>query len=158
MVKHLIRFVVLMALVGAGLWGLGLALARRFEQGEGYPGSDQFRIAAYWGGREFTSTSTALRSGWAVAVLGGIALDLRDCQLADEGAKLTLRATAGGIAVVVPDGWRVEVERNLQGGDIQVDVPDPDGLPDDAPTLTIVATALGAGIVVKAKDAAPVPK
>ena len=73
---------------------------------------------AVWGGREFASTTTNLISGWAVAVLGGIALDLRDAKLGSEGASLALRATVGGIAVTVPDDWRVVVESNVKAGGV----------------------------------------
>lgn len=150
--KHLVKVVVAMAVVSSGLWGLGLVLARRFERGAGYADADEFRIAAVWGGREFTSTTTNLISGWAVAVLGGIALDLRDAKLGPEGASLALRATVGGISVTVPDDWRVVVDRNVRAGGVEIRTADPESLPDDAPTLRVMATAQSGGIVITTAD------
>ncbi|MBU1865934.1 MAG: cell wall-active antibiotics response protein [Actinobacteria bacterium] len=150
--KHLVKVIVATAVVSGGLWGLGLVLARRFEHGAGYADADEFRIAAVWGGREFTSTTTNLVSGWAVAVLAGIALDLRDAKLGPNGASLALRATVGGISVTVPDDWRVVVDRNVRAGGVEVRTTDPDLLPDDAPTLRVTATAHTGGIVITTAD------
>ena len=150
--KHLLKVIAAMTVVSSGLWGLGLVMARRFERGAGYADADEFRISAVWGGREFSSTTTNLISGWAVAVLGGIALDMRDAKLGPEGADLALRATLGGISVTVPDDWRVFVERNVQAGGIDIRTTDPDDLPDDAPTLRVTATAQSGGIVITSAD------
>jgi len=153
-VKHLLKVAVTMAVVSSGMWGLGLVMARRFERGAGYADADEFRIAAVWGGREFSSTTTNLVSGWVVAVLGGIALDLRDAKLAPEGATLALRATVGGISVTVPDHWRVIVDRNVVAGGVDVKTSDPDALPGDAPTLRVTATAQSGGIAITTADEA----
>ena len=150
--KHLIKVIVAVTVVSSGLWGLGLALARRFEHGEGYADADEFRIAAVWGGREFGSTTTNLISGWVVAVLGGVALDLRDAKLGPEGARLALRATVGGIAVTVPEDWRIVVDKNIQAGGIDIKTTDPGDLPDDAPTLHVTATVQSGGIVITSAD------
>jgi hypothetical protein len=151
--KQLLKVIVAFALVSSGLWGLGLILARRFEHGAGFSDADDFRIAAFWGGREFSSTATNLTSGWAVAVLAGISLDLRDATLGPEGASLALRATVGGIAVTVPETWRVIVESNITAGGIDVRTTDPAELPDDAPTLRISATAQSGGIAISTTEA-----
>ncbi|MCJ7725617.1 MAG: cell wall-active antibiotics response protein, partial [Acidimicrobiia bacterium] len=143
--KHLVKVLVAFAVVSSGLWGLGLILARRFEHGAGFADADEFRIAAFWGGREFSSTATNLVSGWAVAVLAGISLDLRDAKLGPDGASLALRATVGGIAVTVPADWRVIVDTNVKAGGVDVRTADPADLPDDAPTLRITATAQSGG-------------
>jgi len=152
-VKQLLKVVVAFVVVSSGLWGLGLILARRFEHGAGFAGADDFRIAAFWGGREFSSTSANLTSGWAVAVLAGISLDLRDAKLGPDGASLALRATVGGIAVTVPETWRVIVESNITAGGIDVKTTDPADLPDDAPTLRISATAQSGGIAISTTEA-----
>ena len=150
--KRLLKLAVVMAVASAGAWGLGLILARRFERGAGFAEADEFRIAAFWGGREFGSTAPALRSGWAVAVLGGVALDLRDATLAPEGASLSLRATMGGMAVTVPEGWRVIVEKDVTAGAVDVRTADPDDLPADAPTLHVTAAAQSGGIVISTSE------
>lgn len=152
--KRLLRIVVVTAVVSTGLWGLGLFLARRFERGAGYADADDFRIAAIWGGREFASTAGHLSSGWAVAVLAGIALDLRDATLGPDGASLALHATGGGIAVTVPDHWRVVVEQDVAAGAVDVRTADPDSLPEGAPTLRIAARARSGGILIATSEPA----
>lgn len=152
--KRLLKIMVITAVLSVGLWGLGLFLARRFERGAGYGDADDFRIAAFWGGREFSSTSAHLSTGWAVAVLAGIALDLRDATLAPEGASLALHATGGGIAVTVPDNWRVVVEQDVAAGAVDVRTADPDSLPGDAPVLRISARARSGGILIATTEQA----
>lgn len=152
--KRLLKTIVVMAAVSAGLWGLGLVLARRFEHGAGYADAEEFRIAAFWGGREFTSTSTNLISGWAVTVLGGIALDLREAKIGSAGASLALHTTVGGIAVIVPSDWRVVVDSTVKAGEVQVHTTDQDDLPGDAPVLHVTATARSGGIAITTRDAA----
>ena len=57
--------------------------------------------------------------------LGGIAVDLREAQLAPD-AHLELGSLFGGIALRVPPGWRVESDvRSLAGG-VAIDVPEPE--------------------------------
>jgi len=153
-VKRLLKIVLAMAVASAGVSGLGLILARRFERGAGFAEADEFRIAAFWGGREFCSTAAELRSGWAVAVLGGVSLDLRDATLAPEGASLSLRATMGGMAVSVPESWRVIVDKDVTAGSVEVRTADPDDLPDDAPTLHVTASAQSGGIVISTGEEA----
>ena len=151
--KRLIKTIATFVVLSTGMWGLGLILGRRFENGQGYADADEFRIASFWGGREFTGTSSNLVSGWAVTFLGGIALDLRDTQVGPDGADVTLRATVGGIAVTVPDDWRVLVDKTVKAGEVQVQVADPETLPDDAPTVRIDATAQSGGIVISTGEA-----
>ena len=151
--RRLLKVLMAVAAAGAAMSAAGLFLARRMEGGRGFSDADDFRVAAVWGGREFTSTARRLTSGWAEAVLAGISLDLRDAVPAPGGTDLWLRATLGGIAVSVPGAWRVEVERHLAGGAVEVRTPDPGGLPADAPVLRISATARSGGILITTGDA-----
>lgn len=150
--KRLLKILAVVTAVCAAVWGAGLYLARRLEDGRGYSEADDFRVAAVWGGREFESTAAALRRGWARAVLGGVALDLREATLDPGGADVELHASMGGIALMVPPHWRVLVDRRVEGGEIQVRVPDPASLPAGAPELRVSASARNAGIVVSSGE------
>jgi hypothetical protein len=109
--------------------------------------SDDFHIAAIMGGKKFESHARDLKSGSAVASMGGIQLDLRDATLGSDGAELELKTTLGGVQVLVRDDWAVEVEQEGQGG-FEVDVTAPEDLPDNAPRLRIHAiNRLGGGQV-----------
>ena len=80
--------------------------------------------------------------------------DLRDATLAPEGANLSLRATMGGMAVSVPESWRVVVNKNVTAGAVDVRTADPEDLPDDAPTLHVTASAQSGGIVISTGEEA----
>lgn len=124
---------------------VGLVLSKRLSRGD--ESSDEFRVAAILGGKKFQSRAANLRSGTAIASMGGIDLDLRDATLDPSGAELDLQATMGGMQVTVPESWAVEVD--TEGlGEFEVSVTPHADLPPDAPRLRIHAAArLGGGVV-----------
>ena len=110
--------------------------------------SDEFRTASIMAGREFHSRAEHLKSGTAVTILGGMALDLTKATLDPGGASLELDTRMGGIEVRVPAHWSVKVEQDTRGGGLEVDVASPGDLPEDAPKLRIHAvTRMGGGQV-----------
>ena len=86
-----------------------------------------------------------------LAWFGGVAVDLREAQLAPK-AHLSVSAIFGGIAIRVPPGWRVESDVRAFAGGVEISVPEPDD--PDAPTLRVegVAGFGGVAIGVKAGD------
>jgi len=56
----------------------------------------------------------------------------------------------GGVAIRVPEGWRVESSMTAIAGGVAVSVPEPEAA--DAPTLTIGGFTVFGGIAVGAKD------
>ena len=135
-----------------GLWALGQMLARRRTIGD--EASDEFELAAYFGGAQRRSTATSLRRGVVRVCCGGVDLDLREAVLDPAGATLVLSATWGGVNVVVPPGWRVLVEDRSSLGGVDVHVAPPEELPDDAPELRVDVTARMGGVAIKAADPA----
>ena len=138
-------------LLGA-LWAAGQALARRRTIGDA--ASDEFELAAYFGGAERTSTATSLRRGVVRVCCGGVDLDLRGAVLDPEGATLELSPLWGGINVRVPRTWRVIVDDRSTLGGVDARVTPPAELPDDAPVLHVVASARLGGVALKAADPA----
>ena len=80
--------------------------------------------------------------------LGGIAVDLREAELAPD-AHLDVRSVLGGIAIRVPPGWRVESDVKALGGGVAVDATEPEA--DDAPTLRLDGFSVLGGVAVGAK-------
>ena len=107
---------------------------------------DSFSIVAVIGGRRFESAAEHFAEGSALAVMGGIDLDLSSATLAP-GAKLDLRTFMGGIDVSVPASWRVEVIATERMGEV-AHVPDEDGQNDEGPLLLIYASATMGGIAI----------
>lgn len=151
---RLLRAVRRFLVVGALLWGVGQLLARRFTEGDA--GSDEFSLAAIFGGAERTSTATALRRGRCLVVCGGVQLDLREAVLDPAGAELLVDATCGGVQVLVPASWRVTVAMEPKAGGVDVRVTPVETLSDDAPSLTVRGVARMGGVQITTEDG-PLP-
>ena len=101
------------------------AAIKRVLPSRGDADSDEVRLVAIFDGAKLQSRSQAFRGGSMLAWFGGVAVDLREAQLAPE-AHLALHSLFGGIAVRVPTGWRVESSMSALGGGVAVNVPEPD--------------------------------
>ena len=147
LVRILLVFVALQ-IIGAII---GQIMARKLTRGD--ENSDDFQVAAIMGGKKFESHARDLRSGVVIASMGGVDLDLRDATLDANGADLVLRSTMGGVQVTVPDGWAIALDEDTRAGEFEVDVPDADDLPENAPQLRIHAvTRMGGGLVTTGTD------
>jgi len=125
------------------------ALTKRALPSQGDEESDEVALMAILGGVELASRARAFRGGAMLAWFGGVAVDLREAQLAP-GAHLTVNALFGGVAIRVPVGWRVESSLHALAGGVEVNVPEPED--PEAPTLTIEGRAAFGGIAIAAKD------
>lgn len=112
----------------------------------------QFSVVAAMDGADHVSTTRHFEEGRATAFMGGIELDLLGAELSP-GAYLTLRAFMGGIDVIVPAHWRVEVMGRAVMGGIG-NLTDPDSPDDDAPLLLVDALAVMGGIEIHQPGAA----
>ena len=142
--RRLLRFflfAIAMQILGAII---GQAIAKKLARGD--ESSDDFQVAAVMGGKQFHSTAGQLRHGSAIASLGGVELDLREATLAPDGAELDLKATLGGVSVIVPDTWAVDVDEDVEAGEVNVEVTPAAKLPEDAPKLHIDARARMGGV------------
>jgi hypothetical protein len=86
----------------------------------------------------------------AIAVMGGIELDLRQAEIVGRDLEIVAFAFWGGIDIIVPEGIPVEVTSIPIMGGIDTKLPDVPLLPG-APRIRVRAIAIMAGIDVKAK-------
>lgn len=144
------RFFLGMALVAASSIAAVFVVRKRVPAfgGEGDP---RFSVVAAMDGAVFESRAGEVVEARATAFMGGVQLDLTGTGLAP-GAYLTLRAVMGGIDVIVPAHWRVEVMARTVMGGIE-NVTDPDQSRDEAPLLLIDALAVMGGIEIHAEEA-----
>lgn len=141
--KQVIMWIVIAQVVG---WIVGQMIAKRMTKGDG--ASDEFQVAAIMGGKKFESHARDLKSGAAITSMGGIEIDLRDATLDSDGARLELKTTMGGIQVIVPNDWAVDVHKKSLAGGFDVNVTPLEDLPEDAPKLHVHAvTRMGGGLV-----------
>jgi hypothetical protein len=126
---------------------VGALVARRRLPTYGDQDSDTFALVAAMDGVDFASRADALAAGSGTAVAGGIEIDLTEASLADT-ATLALTAVMGGIDVVVPPEWRVEMSSSVFMGGTD-NLTDPDATSDDAPLLLVDARAYLGGIAIR---------
>jgi hypothetical protein len=125
---------------------------KRAVPSRGDEDSDELSLVAVFDGIDLKSRAKAFKGGSMLAWFGGIAVDLRDAELAP-GARLSLRTLFGGIAITTPPSWRVESNVKALAGGVDARTPAEDD--PDAPGLILEGVALFGGIAVRAKaDAA----
>ena len=99
-----------LALLEIGAWA-GMATAAAFVKravpSRGDEESDELALVAVFDGVDLRSRAKAFRGGSMLAWFGGVAVDLREAELAPD-ARLSVHTLFGGVAVRVPEGWRVE--------------------------------------------------
>ena len=121
------------------------AFVKRAVSSRGDADSDEVSLVAVFDGVDFKSRARAFKGGSMLSWFGGIAVDLRDAELA-AGARLSLHTLFGGIAIKTPPNWRLESDvKALAGG---VDARTPAQNDSDAPVLTLRGMALFGGIAV----------
>ena len=141
-------------LVVLGFWAGVMAAAVIMKQvlrSRGDAESDEVALVAIFDGIDLESHAPAFRGGSMFAWFGGISVDLRAAKLSSEGAHLDLHALNGGIAIKVPEGWRVRSSMRAVAGGVDTRAPEPEAV--DAPTLTLDGFAVFGGVAVTAKAA-----
>jgi hypothetical protein len=141
-----------------GFWAgmaTAAALVRRAMPSRGDAESDEVALVAIFDGVALKSRATAFRGGSMLSWFGGVAVDLREAQLAP-GAHLDVHSLFGGIAIRVPPGWRIESTVKALGGGVAIGAPDPED--PEAPTLTLAGFAAFGGVAVGSKAGAPGPE
>lgn len=70
---------------------------------------DSVNLFAFFGGNEQKLNTKEFKSASASAVFGGVTLDLRDADIAQDYAIIDAFAMFGGTEIIVPENWIVEV-------------------------------------------------
>ena len=135
----------------AGLFAAGRVL-RYALPSRGAAESNEVALVAIFDGLNVKSQAPAFRGGAMLSWFGGIAVDLREAQLAPD-ARLSLHSLVGGIAIRIPPGWRVESNLRALAGGVAIDAPEPDE--PDAPRLILDGIAVVGGIAVGTKPPGP---
>lgn len=107
---------------------------------------DTVRIAASFSGIESRNTSPQFRGGVVEASFGSVKLDLRGAVLAPDGGTLELRASFGGIEVLVPESWALTINTQPTLGGVENKTKNPK---EGTPVLTMTCQASFGGIEIK---------
>lgn len=130
-----------LVLVAIGLWvifgsGLGTATVQR---------GDRVNSLVAFFGREVVNESQQFGGGSIFTIFGGTEVDLRGARPVPAGAAMDVVVAFGGVDIVVPEGWRVEVKGiPLFGG--WSNKTKRDQLSADAPVLSIEALVAFGGL------------
>jgi hypothetical protein len=123
------------------------AFVRRAVPSHGDAESDEISLVAVLDGIDLKSRARAFRGGSMLAWFGGIALDLREAEIAAD-ARLSVSTLFGGIAIKTPSSWRIESNVKSLAGGVDARTPAQDN--SDAPVLSLEGMALFGGIAVGA--------
>jgi len=110
--------------------------------------ADRVNSFVAFGGTEVASHSKHFEGGTVGSVFGGTELDLRDAELAPD-AEIDVFTAFGGTEIFVPYGWRVEMRGVPVFGGFENATKNDRGLAEDAPVLSVDATALFGAVEVK---------
>jgi hypothetical protein len=113
------------------------------------PRKERRWVVAIMGGEQRKGRWRPSRRTNAIAVMGGVDIDLREAELAD-GAEILATAVMGAVTITVPPGVSVEMSGlAVMGGNTG---PDDKSLPlPDAPVVHVRAYSLMGGVVVERK-------
>ncbi len=150
--RRLLGLGALVALAGPPI---AAAIRKQGARDVGDETSDDVRIGAYFEGREFESEASAFADGEFEAWYAGLDIDLREATLDPAGATIVAKAVFGGIRIVVPSDWRIELHPRAIAGGVTNDTDEGEVLGADAaadgPIVTIEATAIFGGIQITTK-------
>lgn len=108
---------------------------------------DYIRETTILSGLNTRNQSSNFKGGALTTVLGGMQLDLRGANIQEEGAFLEVNVLLGGIDILVPNHWKVEMSGTpiLGGWDNKTSL----NTNPDAPVLKIKALVAFGGLDVK---------
>lgn len=91
-------------------FGLSLIASQWRRPAPATVGDGYVSAMAIFGGSEKRSTSPSFTGAGLTAIFGGTELDLRDATVADPPAHVSAVALFGGVTVIVPRDWNVELD------------------------------------------------
>lgn len=100
----------ILVLIGFALLLRHKGCSRQIREGARTQQFDQFDDFVIFGGREIFINAQDLKGGRATSIFGGIEYDLRQANLAPEGAVIDCICVFGGTGIKVPADWYVKNE------------------------------------------------
>jgi predicted membrane protein len=158
--NRLLGSVAVLAAVGLAVPPALAYMAKARRQREGAlpfdEDADELDLAVIFDPLQARSQATAFRGGEVLAWYGGGTLDLRDATLDPAGATLRIRAIFGGLEIIVPETWPVEVHSSSVFGGVG-NATDPATTDPSSPTLILDILSVFGGTAILSKPQAPEP-
>ena len=108
----------------------------------------RFESIAVFSANRARLTSRGLDAGSATAAFGGVELDLREALPTPAGARIHAFAMFGGVTLVVPETWEVQLRGLPIFGGLEDKRPSPAQGLADPPVLHVDGTAIFGGVTV----------
>jgi len=89
------------------------------ERGHDVGESASIREVAIMAGIERKNVSQAFRGGSVTSIMGSVELDLRDCRLADDSARISVQVVMGQIVLRLPRDWTLDSQVGAVMGNIE---------------------------------------
>lgn len=129
---------------------LGTAVAAKLLlESNAEPKTEEIDLVSIFEGTHLSSEASPFYGGKVMAMLGGVLLDLRRATPAPTGIYLDLAVVCGGVAIVVPEGWRVKFEGDVIAGGFQDETRTT--ADEDAPTVTVTGFVFMGGLQASTK-------
>jgi len=146
-IRDAIRTLIVAVILGGITSAVAAAIARGRMFSHGEPADDEVELVAIYDSLNFESRAPALRQASVTVWYGGGTVDLRDAHLDPDGATIVIRALFGGLRLVVPETWQVELHTRAFAGGIG-DARDTERIDPSSPVLTITGFAVFGGVAV----------
>lgn len=146
-IRSLIRSVFVVAILGAIASAIAAAFAKGRMASRGEPADAEVELVAIYDSLDFSSSAGALKQATITTWYGGGTVDLRNATLDPSGANLTIRALFGGLRLVIPETWRVDLRARAVFGGI-TDIRESASVGPEGPTLTIDGFAVFGGVAI----------
>jgi hypothetical protein len=133
------------------LVGIGLTLILRHQDRSHLLREEVLQMTAVFSSRRAVCAADPLRGAVAVAVFGGVDMDLRAAVIGPEGGFVDATAAFGAVKVIVPPDWRVVMTGPaiFGGNENKTELLGP--LPRTAPVLNVRALSLFGAVEVEAQ-------
>ena len=149
-VRRLVKIALFGWIVGSVVSAIVAIAAKRLMMSRGDETSDEIDLVAIYEGLSFTSRAPAFRGGSVLAWYAGARIDLRGATLDPACGRLRVRALFGGLQVLVPESWAVDVKAGAYLGGVSGDATVQG--PSAGPVLVIEGWAAFAGIEITTDD------
>lgn len=145
-------------ILGLGvLFVFGNSRGRRLkEHSRMYPGSsstvsnDYFDEFVVFGAREINMATSSLMGGRSTAIFGGAEIDLRQCQISEQGCTIEVTTMFGGNVLKVPNDWTVlNKVTTIFGGYSDLRIKDPSYAPSPSKTIVVTGVCIFGGTEVR---------
>jgi hypothetical protein len=150
-IRSLLGTLIGLTILGGIASAVAAAMAKRQLVSRGTEDDDEVDLVVIFDGLEFASRAPAFRRGSILTWYGGATVDLTGATLDPGGAVLDVRTVFGGLQLLVPPTWPVDLGvMGLAAG--VADVRDQEAVDQAGPRLTLTGWAVAGGVGIMTAD------